>query len=182
MAGTGTRRAASSQNLLVVTQVALSMILLFGSGLLIRSFLQLINANPGFDPTNILTMRMNLPPSKYGTNAQMVSFYNEVLRQMQSLPGVSAAAISSLRGCIVSIRPAMKQSLPVAHRSLFFRDFQKLEIRMYRRLGTIIFAKSRQSRHRRKITSRLRSLRRFHGLSAHPPGTQHELHRESPAE
>ncbi|MFZ0638630.1 MAG: ABC transporter permease [Candidatus Acidiferrales bacterium] len=92
---TGSRRAANSQNVLVVAQVALSMILLMGSGLLIRSFLQLINVNPGFDPTNVLTMRMNLPPSKYATNAQMVSFYNEVLRQMQSLPGVSAAAISS---------------------------------------------------------------------------------------
>ena len=91
----GTRRAASSQNLLVVTQVALSMILLMSSGLLIRSFLQLMDVNPGFDPRNVLTMRMNLPPSKYGTNAQMVSFYNEVLWQMQSLPGVSAAAISS---------------------------------------------------------------------------------------
>ena len=92
---TGTRHAASSQNLLVVAQVALSMILLIGSGLLIRSFLQLIDVNPGFDPTNVLTMRINLPPSKYGTNAQMVSFYKEVLRQMQSLPGVSAVAISS---------------------------------------------------------------------------------------
>ena len=92
---TGSRRVASSQNLLVVAQVALSMILLIGSGLLIRSFLQLIDVNPGFDPRNVLTMRMNLSPSKYGTNARMVSFYNEVLREMQSLPGVSAAAISS---------------------------------------------------------------------------------------
>ncbi|HEV2314197.1 MAG TPA: ABC transporter permease [Candidatus Acidoferrales bacterium] len=92
---TGSRRAASSQNLLVVAQVALSMILLIGSGLLIRSFLHLMNVNPGFDPRNVLTMRINLSPSKYGTNAQMVSFYNEVLRQMQSLPGVRAAAISS---------------------------------------------------------------------------------------
>ena len=92
---TGGRRAASSQNLLVVAQVALSMILLIGSGLLMRSFLQLISVKPGFDPTSVLTMRINLPPSRYGTSAQMVSFYNEALRQMQALPGVSAAAISS---------------------------------------------------------------------------------------
>lgn len=92
---TGSHRAANSQNLLVVAQVALSMILLIGSGLLIRSFLQLLHTNPGFDPANVLTMRINLPPSRYGTNTQMVSFYNEALRQMQSLPGVSAAAISS---------------------------------------------------------------------------------------
>lgn len=104
---TGSRRAASSQDLLVVAQVALSMILLIGSGLLIRSFLQLMNVNPGFDPRNVLTMRMNLPPSKYGTNAQMVSFYNEVLRQMQSLPGVRAAAISS------ALPPTPTRSAPI---------------------------------------------------------------------
>ena len=104
---TGSRRAASSQDLLVVAQVVLSMILLIGSGLLIRSFLQLMNVNPGFDPRNVLTMRMNLPPSKYGTNAQMVSFYNEVLRQMQSLPGVRAAAISS------ALPPTPTRSAPI---------------------------------------------------------------------
>jgi putative ABC transport system permease protein len=118
---TGTRRAASSQNVLVVMQVALSMILLFGSGLLIRSFLQLINVNPGFDPTNVLTMRMNLPPSKYGTNAHMVSFYNEALRQMQSLPGVSAAAISSaLPPTPTRFAPILAEGepvVPVAQRS-----------------------------------------------------------------
>jgi len=104
---TGSSRVASSQNLLVVAQVALSMILLIGSGLLIRSFLQLMNVNPGFDPRNVLTMRINLPPSKYGTNAQMVSFYNEVLRQMQSLPGVRAAAISS------ALPPTPTRSAPI---------------------------------------------------------------------
>ncbi|MFI5126114.1 MAG: ABC transporter permease [Candidatus Acidiferrales bacterium] len=104
---TGSRHVASSQNVLVVAQVALSMILLIGSGLLIRSFLQLMNVNPGFDPRNVLTMRMNLSPSKYGTNAQMVSFYNEVLRQMQSLPGVRAAAISS------ALPPTPTRSAPI---------------------------------------------------------------------
>ena len=117
----GSRRTANSQNVLVVAQVALSMILLISSGLLIRSFLQLMDVNPGFDPRNVLTMRMNLPPSKYGTNAQMVSFYNEVLRQMQSLPGVSAAAISSaLPPTPTRFAPILAEGepvVPVAQRS-----------------------------------------------------------------
>ncbi len=91
----GSRRAGMLQNALVVAQVALSMILLIGSGLLIRSFLQLMDVNPGFDPQNVLTMQMNLSPSKYATKAQMVSFYNKMLRQSQAISGVSAAAISS---------------------------------------------------------------------------------------
>jgi putative ABC transport system permease protein len=118
---TGSRRAASSQNLLVVTQVALSMILLIGSGLLIRSFLGLVHVNPGFDPHDVLTMRINLPPSKYATNPQMVSFYNEALRQMQSLPGVSAAAISSaLPPTPTRFAPILAEGqpvVPVAQRS-----------------------------------------------------------------
>ena len=118
---TGTRRAASSQNLLVVTQVALSMILLIGSGLLIRSFLALIHVNPGFDPHDVLTMRINLPPSKYATNAQTVSFYKEALRQMQSLSGVSAAAISSaLPPTPTRFAPILAEGqpvVPVAQRS-----------------------------------------------------------------
>jgi putative ABC transport system permease protein len=117
----GSRRTANSPNVLVVAQVALSMILLISSGLLIRSFLQLMDVNPGFDPRNVLTMRMNLPPSKYGTNAQMVSFYNEVLRQMQSLPGMSAAAISSaLPPTPTRFAPILAEGepvVPVAQRS-----------------------------------------------------------------
>ncbi|MGH9731080.1 MAG: ABC transporter permease, partial [Candidatus Acidiferrales bacterium] len=92
---TGARRAATSQGLLVVAQVALSMILLIGAGLLIRSFIHLLTVNPGFDPNHVVTMRINLPPSKYGTNAQMVSFYKELLRQTKTLPGVAAVSISS---------------------------------------------------------------------------------------
>jgi putative ABC transport system permease protein len=66
-------------------------------------------------------MRMNLPPSKYGTNAHMVSFYNEALRQMQSLPGVSAAAISSaLPPTPTRFAPILAEGepvVPVAQRS-----------------------------------------------------------------
>lgn len=91
----GSRRAASSQNLLVVAQVALSMILLIGSGLLIRSFLRLMNQNPGFDAHGVITMQIDLSPSKYETKAQMVSFYDQLLRQAEAIPGVAAASISS---------------------------------------------------------------------------------------
>lgn len=92
---TGSRRGGMLQNALVVAQVALSMILLIGSGLLIRSFIRLLTVNPGFDPSQVVTMRINLSPSKYGTNVRMVSFYNELLRQTKTLPGVAAVSISS---------------------------------------------------------------------------------------
>lgn len=91
----GSRRAASSQNILVVAQVALSMILLIGSGLLLRSFARLLDAPLGFDPAHVVAMQIDLPPSKYAAPAQMVAFYNQLLLSVETLPGVRAAAISS---------------------------------------------------------------------------------------
>ncbi|HEV2287443.1 MAG TPA: ABC transporter permease [Candidatus Acidoferrales bacterium] len=92
---TGGRNMVSSQNALVVVQVALSMILLIGSGLLIRSFLRLMTVSPGFDPNHAVTMGINLPSSKYATPEQIVTFYNNLLREAQTLPGVAAVSISS---------------------------------------------------------------------------------------
>jgi putative ABC transport system permease protein len=91
----GGRRRNRARNLLVVAQVALSTVLLVGSGLLIRSFVRLRATNPGFDPNNVVTMRIELAPTKYGTRPQMIAFYNEALRQLRALPGVEAMAISS---------------------------------------------------------------------------------------
>jgi putative ABC transport system permease protein len=91
----GGRRRHRARNLLVVAQIALSTVLLVGSGLLIRSFARLRATNPGFDPNNVVTMRIELPPTKYGTRPQMIAFYNEALRELRPLPGVEAVAISS---------------------------------------------------------------------------------------
>ncbi len=59
---TGSHRRNLARNLLVIAQVALSMVLLVGSGLMIRSFARLQTVNLGFDPANVLTMRIALPP------------------------------------------------------------------------------------------------------------------------
>jgi putative ABC transport system permease protein len=92
---TGNRRRNGMRNILVVSQVALSMVLLVGSGLLIRSFIRLQTATPGFDPKNVLSMRISLPKTKYATRPQMIAFYNEALKQLRTLPGVESVAISS---------------------------------------------------------------------------------------
>lgn len=111
---TGSRRGGMLQNSLVVAQVALSMILLIGSGLLIRSFLMLMTQDPGFDPSHVVTMQIDLPPSKYSTGAQMISFYNNILRQVESLPGVTAATISSALPVNASrLSPMLAEGQPV---------------------------------------------------------------------
>lgn len=93
--GTGSRGRNRARSLMVIAQVALSMVLLVGSGLLIRSFVRLQTVNLGFDPARILTMRIALPPTKYATPQQQIAFYDRVLKAVQTLPGVQAASISS---------------------------------------------------------------------------------------
>lgn len=92
---TASRQRHRGHRLLVAGQVALSMILLTGAGLLIRSFVRLRTASPGFDPHGILTMQITLPPAKYKRPSQIITFYNDLLRNFQSVPGAEAGAVST---------------------------------------------------------------------------------------
>jgi putative ABC transport system permease protein len=83
------------RSLLVVGQVALSLLLLIGAGLLLRSFARLLRVDPGFDAHNVLTMNVSLPTVKYAKAEQQVAFFDEVLRRVSALPGVRNAAISA---------------------------------------------------------------------------------------
>jgi predicted permease len=89
----GNRRRNRARSILVVAQVALSTILLIGSGLLIRSFVRLHSVDPGFQPRNLLTMHVSL--RKYAQTAQSIAFYKAVLQRIDVLPGVTASAIST---------------------------------------------------------------------------------------
>ncbi len=96
--GRGTAGAHSrdlSRNILVAGQIALSLVLLVGAGLLIRSFVLLETQPAGFNTQNILTMNVALPPSRYATSAQMIEFFNRLIQRVEVLPGVQAAAVSS---------------------------------------------------------------------------------------
>ncbi|HKP85675.1 MAG TPA: ABC transporter permease, partial [Blastocatellia bacterium] len=82
------------RNLLVVAEIALSLVLLVSAGLMIKSFLKLQNVNPGFNAANILTMQLSLPRTKYTNPAQTAAFYKELLNKVEALPGAKSAAIS----------------------------------------------------------------------------------------
>jgi putative ABC transport system permease protein len=86
---------AQMKNLLVVSQVALSLLLLIGAGLLLRSFLRLLRVDPGFDAQNVLTMEISLPTVKYAKPEQQIAFFDEILRRVSVLPGVRSAATSA---------------------------------------------------------------------------------------
>ena len=85
------------RSLLVISEVAFSLMLLVSAGLLMRTFVALLKTEPGFNPKNVMTMRLSLPGAKYKEDAQRSAFYQELLRRVQSLPGVeSAAAVNYL--------------------------------------------------------------------------------------
>jgi len=90
----GSHRLRSS---LVVFEVALSLVLLVGAGLLVRSFLALLKTSPGFNPDNILTMNLVLPVARYKDEPQRGMFYRDLVQRVKELPGVqSAAAVNYL--------------------------------------------------------------------------------------
>jgi predicted permease len=79
------------RSILVVTEMALSLALLMGAGLMMRSFARLQSVNPGFDPHNKLTFFFNLPQTRYGPD-QRKAFYSRLLDRLNTLPGVVSAA------------------------------------------------------------------------------------------
>jgi len=83
------------KSLLVIGQVALSILLLIGAGLLLRSFGRLLHTDPGLDAHNVLTMNVSLPTIKYTKPEQQINFFDEVLRRVSALPGVQSAANSA---------------------------------------------------------------------------------------
>src|SRR6266850_4883519 len=97
----GSRQTTSGSHrlrgLLVVAEVALSLMLLVSAGLLIRSFLQLVRTDAGFNSDNLVTMSLVLPAAKYKEEPQRAAFYSELLHRVQAMPGVeSAAAVNYL--------------------------------------------------------------------------------------
>lgn len=83
------------RKLLVIGELALTLVLLIGAGLMVRSFVRLREVNPGFRPQNVLSMAIELPHSRYPELARQAAFFREVLHRVQTLPGVQSAATTS---------------------------------------------------------------------------------------
>jgi|HubBroStandDraft_6_1064221.scaffolds.fasta_scaffold00779_14 predicted permease len=94
---TGGRRGRFIQSALVVSEIAFSLMLLVGAGVLIRSFFLILSDSLGFDPSNVLTMQIFLSEPHYPKASQVVNFYQQVIEHAGALPGVkSASAVNFL--------------------------------------------------------------------------------------
>jgi len=83
--------SAGTRRVLIVCEVALSLVLLMGAGVMIQSLLALRHGDSGFDPNNVLTMRLRLVEARYPTPAQRLAFLEAALQRIRALPGVEAA-------------------------------------------------------------------------------------------
>ncbi len=123
-ASTG-RRHYRLQSTLVVSQTAISLVLLVAAGLLIRSFDRILKVDPGFDPQKVVTFRIGVPDARY-SEQQQVQLYHQLLPALQALPGVQSATAAyplPMTGADINIsffiagqptRPADEPSAPVS--------------------------------------------------------------------
>ena len=91
--GSSDSGGSKTRGLLVVSEVALSLVLLIGAGLMIRTLLRLGSVQPGFDPNNVLTARLTVPGAKFSSPAAQISFYEQVLGRVRATPGVESAGL-----------------------------------------------------------------------------------------
>ena len=88
----GGLRTRWTRSALVISEVALSLILLAGASLLLRSFVRMMTRDLGFDSSNVLTMQIYLPESRYSESARVVNFFDQVIDRASVLPGVQTAS------------------------------------------------------------------------------------------
>jgi putative ABC transport system permease protein len=91
----GTRATARLRGALVVAEVALAVVMLVGAGLLVKSLTRMLAVDPGFKSENLLTGRLTLPGARYSDADKIAAFHRELLRRVETLPGVKGAATTS---------------------------------------------------------------------------------------
>ncbi|MDT5293950.1 MAG: putative transport system permease protein [Acidobacteriota bacterium] len=91
------RKQNRLRSLLVISEVALALVLLIASGLMLKSFVRLQSVDPGFDPSNLITLELQLPTNSYGEKHQQLAFQQQLVERVGAIPGVRrAAAVDNL--------------------------------------------------------------------------------------
>ncbi len=94
--GSGGIRSSRFRNLLIVSEIALSVVLLVGAGLLLRSFVRLLQVDPGFRPERVWTARLPMPAYRVPDKKKQPAYYSQILHQVQAIPGVHSAGLATV--------------------------------------------------------------------------------------
>ncbi|MGH7717883.1 MAG: ABC transporter permease [Gemmatimonadaceae bacterium] len=115
------------RSVLVVAEVALALVLLVGTGLMLRSFIGLMRADQGYRADHVLSMQVSPPPTNFDTDAKLLAVYRNLLDRLGELPGVRDAAVSSLlppdwndyrTGVVLEGQPTPRRGDPVVEMRL----------------------------------------------------------------
>jgi putative ABC transport system permease protein len=90
---TGSRQRNRTRAALIIMEVALTLMLAVGAGLLMRSFWHLLNVNPGFNPEGVAALEFSLPGVRYGKSGQLSGFYKQLIGRVKALPGVVSVSV-----------------------------------------------------------------------------------------
>jgi putative ABC transport system permease protein len=135
--GSEGRRMRRWGDALVIGEVALALLLTLGAGLLVRSFRQLQNVDPGFDASGTLTADLSLPGIRYDTQEKVTAFFDQLVARTRALPGVrDAAAVSQLpltstewtSDFAIAGRGADEHGTEVAHREILPGYFRTMRV------------------------------------------------------
>ena len=150
--GGESRRMRRWTEMLVVGEVALAVVLTLGAGLLVRSFRQLMDVDPGFDARGVLATQVVLSGPKYDSTTQQRLFFEQLLERVRALPGVEGVALTTvppLAGTgytsdfVVAGRPAGEYYTEITHRSVTPNYFRVMRVRLLR--GRVFTAADKQS-------------------------------------
>ncbi len=186
--------------MLIVSEVALSLILLIGAGLLIRTFIALRSVNPGFDTHHVLTMRISLTAPRFQKTVGVAELVRDSVERINALPGVATAAVTcclpledrTIGGVIIVGRPLNGRSHGVVNLTTISpRYFEAYRIPILRGrafterdVSGAIPAGHRQRGYGSAVLARRRSLRGLYESKARVPRTPYAAvanHSASPA-
>jgi putative ABC transport system permease protein len=91
----GGTRSGRLRHVLITAEIALSLVLVIGAGLLIKSFVRLTSVNPGFRPQHLITARISLPETQYRDDHLVTAFFHDLLERTRAVPGVQSASVVS---------------------------------------------------------------------------------------
>jgi putative ABC transport system permease protein len=146
--GTAAKAQVRWRAALTVTEVALSLVLLVGAGLLLRSFAVITGVELGFQPGHVLAMNINLPDLRYKTEALRVQFFDELERRVRALPGVQQVAYANRMPMRGGWRSGFQ--LENAPGQVLTADFQAVNSGYFETLGIALLRGRRLTPHDRE--------------------------------
>ena len=132
---TGTARLGRLRRALVVGEIALSLVLLVGAGLLIQTFARLIGTDPGFNPERLVAAEIWLTGTRYDSTPAIAGFYRDLTARLETLPGVTSAAVVEAG---LPLQQGGNATVTVSGEKRWSIDYRTITPGFFRTLGTLV--------------------------------------------